>query len=65
MTVILAAYAEAAAEALSKKGALASIVTSGRSHPSIQDMVCSITTPLPVGMSAAGELTTCGWNTSL
>ena len=56
MTVILAAYAEAAAEALNQTGALASIVTGNRNHPALQDMVCSITTPVPVGMSLAGEL---------
>ncbi|KAK9835708.1 hypothetical protein WJX74_006391 [Apatococcus lobatus] len=54
MTIVLAAFAAASAEALSRQDVLVNMVTSGRNHPALQDVVSCFAGFLPVILPQAG-----------
>ncbi|KAK9827762.1 hypothetical protein WJX74_001347 [Apatococcus lobatus] len=54
MTIVLAAYAAASAEALSRRDVSVETVQSGRDHPALQDVVSCIAAFLPVSLPEAG-----------
>lgn len=60
MTVVLAAYAAAAAEALERPDVLVNMVTSGREHPALQDVVSCLATLVPVSLPKIGLSTSPG-----
>ncbi len=55
MTVVLAAYAAAAAEALDQPDILINIVMSERDHPGLKDIVSCMAHSLPVSIPQAAE----------
>ncbi|KAK9834798.1 hypothetical protein WJX74_010932 [Apatococcus lobatus] len=54
MTVVLAAYAAASAEALSRHDIMVNMVTLGRDHPALQNVVSCFAALLPVSLPEAG-----------